>query len=62
MDKIKLQNVKTLVVKEVEKSVANDYLSTKEWKIFETKKVVQNETKEEIEVKEVKKSKSSKKR
>lgn len=40
MEKIKLKNKKTDVVKEINKTIAGDYLGTNEWI------VVENETKE----------------
>lgn len=33
MAKVKVQNIKTGVVKEVEKAIASDYIGTKEWKL-----------------------------
>ena len=42
MNKIKVQNVLTKVVKDVPKSLAGDYLGTGEYKIYEdTKKTVE---------------------
>lgn len=38
MEKIKLINKKTKVVKEVEKAFATDYLGTKEWEIAKVEK------------------------
>lgn len=40
--KLKLENIKTGVVKEIEKSLASDYIATKEWKLVEEKKVTSN--------------------
>ena len=33
MEKVKVKNLKTGIVKEVNKSVAGDFLGTKEWEI-----------------------------
>lgn len=38
MVKVKIENVKTKVVKEVEKAIASDYLGTGAWKLVEEKK------------------------
>lgn len=33
MEKVKVKNVKTGVVKEIDKSIAGDYLGMKDWKL-----------------------------
>lgn len=38
MAKIKIENIKTKVIKEVEKVIASDYLGTGNWKLVEEKK------------------------
>nr|DAI31733.1 MAG TPA: hypothetical protein [Bacteriophage sp.] len=38
MVKVKIENIKTKVVKEVEKAIASDYLGTGVWKLVEEKK------------------------
>lgn len=35
MEKVKLVNKKTKVVKEVEKTFASDYLATKQWTLYQ---------------------------
>ena len=37
MVKVKIENIKTKVVKEVEKAIASDYLGTGTWKLVEEK-------------------------
>lgn len=38
MTKVKIQNIKTNVEKEIEKNLLSDYISTKEWKVYEKSK------------------------
>lgn len=38
MEKIKIINIKSNIVKEVSKTIASDYIGTKEWKTYEPKK------------------------
>ena len=38
MAKVKIENIKTKVVKEIEKTIASDYLGTGDWKLIEEKK------------------------
>ena len=38
MEKVKVKNVKTGVVKEVDKAIAGDYIGTKNWEIVTNEK------------------------
>lgn len=38
MAKVKIENIKTKIVKIVEKNIASDYLGTGNWKLVEEKK------------------------
>lgn len=42
MDKVKVVNKKTKVVKEVEKSIASDYIGTGEWDLLKKEKTGSN--------------------
>lgn len=44
MDKVKIMNINTGVVKEVSKAIASDFVGTKEWKIVD-KETEKKETK-----------------
>ena len=47
MIKVIVQNIKTKVKKEVDKNLVSDYVSTKEWEIYDKSKVILNHKKEE---------------
>lgn len=47
MTKVAIQNIRTKVTKEVEKNLVSDYISTKEWKVYEKSKFTLNHKKEE---------------
>lgn len=43
MEKVKVRNLKTAVVKEVEKAIASDYIGTKEWELVKEDKVIKKD-------------------
>jgi hypothetical protein len=47
MQKVTIQNIKTKVKKEIAKHLVSDYISTKEWEIYDKSKVILNHKKEE---------------
>ena len=47
MTKVKVQNIKTNTIKEVCKHLVSDYVSTKEWKVYEQSKFTLNHKNEE---------------
>jgi hypothetical protein len=48
MTKVTVQNVKNKITKEVSKNLVSDYVSTKEWKVYEKSKFTISHKKEEI--------------
>jgi hypothetical protein len=48
MTKVTVQNVKNKITKEVSKNLVSDYISTKEWKVYEKSKFTISHKKEEI--------------
>lgn len=50
MTKVKVQNIKNKTIKEVCKHLVSDYVSTKEWKVYEQSKFTLNHKKEEPKI------------
>lgn len=43
MEKVKVKNIKTGVVKEIPKAIAGDYIGMKDWTLFAEKPVIKEE-------------------